>query len=474
MVYFIKFSVFTRLTAFQPYFILMFGRINIFKKKNIPIPLKIIVLAAIGFVFLFFLFFSIWNQYFADNLAKYAPSKTVAYVHFSLPNTKNSPEFNSFFRQILAENNLKGFNPQWLKRELALVFWLKKDFLNQDVLLKVENPIKAKEYFLKNNLNYNFLDGNTAVISKNPDFFVKNSKNNLIQKIKGKFSFLNTVSVFVSQNTGEYLVKNRDLSSFINVFLKDSSGIFLNIQLKRNGLKISQAGNSGFLEELKISAPILNSKVENYHFVGRFQNFFGMFLLWKEKFSESSRDFDYFFDFFRKKYGLPLKESVFNEFLGSESIVFLNKKKNGQEKWFLERYDFCLKIKKNFQKEQITELKNFFKLIFAFKFPDTKIFHLSDQTKVVELIPNLEKFQFIEKNGFQVIVSPDKKSWLGWKNKNGWLTITNNFDLTIEQKIQFQNNYLKTKTDFLPEGKFWNYLKNFETLEVNNNLIVLR
>lgn len=442
----------------------------LFHKKNRPQVTKIVTLSVVGLVFLSVLIFSIWNQYYADTLIKYAPDDAIVYAHFSLPKYKSSDVFNQIFKEILIDNNLPNFQFRHLERELAVIGQIKDNQLVFSMIVRTSHPFSFKMFLEREGIDYQVLDRSRILISpiNNVADFVKNRKNQIAVQTKDKFSHFNSLNIFVSPVVSDYLGQDLLFDVMSNLLADENGNLYLNFQIKKGGIKVfpsllSQDVNEYHVDftkgsyDLIISSSNLNQTLSN----------------WENQLESQSVD-----DFFVWQDYLQIFEDTYliKEILNN-SILFLTRRNQNNNDWFMRDYDFYLRFDNKISEAGIKRIENIFKDIFARQFPVEKNVLLSDDTIVKELVPDPSQFKFISLSSDNIfaMLSPDQRTAVYYRIEDNGLAVSNNRDVLNTDFGQSAGDYIILKTNFFPlPGILGKYLNNFQTIQTGNKGLILR
>jgi hypothetical protein len=442
---------------------------QLFKLKNISRRGRIISLSVVGGVFVLFLLISIWSRNFADTLIQYVPDNSSLYIHFSRPKIKDSKNIDSILSKILSDVGIDNFKSLDIAREVAVVGQLTGESINYGLIIKTNRPARAKEVIEKAELSYKFLSPTKIAIADENllSDYKSNNENIIAKKLKRKFSSLNTVSFYADEKIIEKYKDDLLLGFIYNFSKNENSDLLLNIQAENQGFKIFSKNISrsvsGF-DHFEVKAPDVGVDGD---FVLSVSNLSILLRSWQDNLRNISEyDSDIFESSFLNKY----LTKYLNKDIEKLDLV-VRKNSNNTGNLFFD-FDFYA----SFDGVLEETVKSVLKEIMAFEYPIIKSVYLSDGTRVRELVPDPDQFEFISLDslsGVYTLTSVDSNIVFMYKIEGGRAIVTNNREF-INNNIDFGENYLKFNADILPSENFWRYLKDYKILEVDKKGLILK
>jgi hypothetical protein len=439
--------------------------------QQLPVRVRLAAVLTAGVVLLLIFSFSVWNQYFADTLAVYAPSDSVAYIHFSLPKIKQSARLEILLQNILADFALADVPISAIRREAALV--VRPAGLGQDfyVLLRLNSPDQVKKILKEKNLPFIFLDRERILLGPAVgwrDFYFNQD---LHRRLSGNFSFFSSLNIYLSRN-----FTSSDLAlKILSGFNRPSGGdLFFSFVSRREGLKLAGHWEDKTAKNQK--SLILSARP--YDIFVAVDNFSRIFFAWQEKWRQLSPDDLIWWQKqlagWQKSY--QLSDNLKNLFFSRPWLLVASV--NGrQTDWPIVDYDWrlALDLDQPLTEDLKSELEQFLIMLLAWHWPQKKSVYLSDGTKITELKPDPEQFSFTDISaGIRSCPTSDNQLSLWYKLTKEKLIISNNQRLLSEDISPADSNYLKIKTGFLPAVDFWRWLAVFNYLEVKNGELWLK
>jgi hypothetical protein len=444
--------------------------VNFFKLKNISNRGRVISLSVVGGVFVLLVLVAIWSRSFADTLVRYVPNDTSLYAHFSRPKIKDSKMIDSILLKILSDMGLNDYRALNISREVALIGQSNGEGIEYGVIIKSDRPSSAKQVIEEAGLSYKFLSPTRIVIASDDllSGYELNRDNKIATTIKRKFSAFNTLSVYID----EKIVENYNddlLLGFIYNFSKNENGnLLLNIQARRDGLKIFSKSTSRAVSDFdyfKVEAP--DTDIEG-DIVLSISNLSQLVRSWRDNLRNISEyDSDIFDGSALNKY---LSTYLNNDI---DKLALLIKRNENNTGWMLADYDFHTSI----ENISIDMVEDMLKVAMASRYPTIKSVYLSDGTRVRELRPNPEQFEFVSLSSAQgvfALPAPDSSVVFMYKVDGNNIVISNNRELIDTDFVLTGDNYLKFNADILPVESIWRYLGEFNSLEVDKRGLILR
>lgn len=441
--------------------------VNYFKFKNISSRGKVMALSVIGGVFIFVSFLAIWQRNFSDSLINYLPTDTNLYIHFSRPKINSSEKIDQILTKVFTEMGV-NYSELDIDREVAVIGHFNNDQNEYGLIFKTDRPTKVKKLLTSSNIEYKILAYNRFLIA--PTSWLntyQSDKQNIVKtSIMKRFHTLSSINIYASL---DFLNHNSDLNLGIIKLLSQNENSDLIISLKAKG------------DELKMFYGGISSVVSHYSdfksqsfkenvmgdIVFSTSDFFKLLSNWQHNLQIISDD-DY------QLFSSSKLAANLSTYLPSDTrSIFLSATKNDKNaNWFFLDYDFYLVVE-NVYTDKVEEL---LKTIMASRYPTTKYVYLSDGTRVLELLPDIDRFSFLDKNGYRYLYSPDEQFALIYKIAGQRTIITNNESLLSQNwpNLDENINYLKVTTDLLPDNSFTDYLRVFKSLEVNKNGLYFR
>ncbi|MBI5765641.1 hypothetical protein HZA71_00230 [Candidatus Falkowbacteria bacterium] len=453
--------------------------------------------SAAGIILLIIFIISFWQQYFADTLIKYAPNEAVFYVHFSLPAAKDSAGFNNLLSRLLADGGLADFKISDIKREVAVVGQVKDDKLAFSFLIRTDRPQNVKKYLKARSKTFKFLSRDIVLAPAAGNLlgdFVRNKKNKILKETKGKFSNFNSFNLYASPIFFAYFKQDLMLAIGRNLLVEPDGNFYLSAQIKRNAIKIFSpkkcqncqgavpdvAGDYDLIFSTGRLGQIISGWQNNLKQVSEKDDLSSAFLIPREK------ALDLIFPDYLKILNSQFSIMPVDKFVNSK-ILFLAKKKLDSHNWIFSDYDFYLSfaLGGGLNKDDTDKIEQTLKSIIAQKYPKEKNVALSDGTKIIEMVPDLNRLEFIDRDGIRFVYAPDQVFYLAYKIKDSKLEITNNeefFDPVSWHGTSFRPpappapsaDYLRIKTGLLPGAGFWKYIRPFNYLEAGGKEILLK
>lgn len=441
--------------------------VNFFKFKNISKRGRVLSLLVVGGVFILLSFFALWSRNVADTLVQYVPSNSDFYAHFSRPKIKSAKSVDEILSAVLADFNLTDYKELNIAREVSIVGQLVDGEMEYGVIIRTDRPSRARKAIEESGQAYKFLSSTRIVIA--PDDLLSgyqsNQDNAVATKVGGRFSSRNTISVYASKDILTFYSDDLSLRLFYD-FLRDEEGdLFLNFQVKRDGLKVF-ANNTlksvKVLDYFKATDPEVNI---NGDFVLVVSDLFQVVSNWRSNLKNAS---EYNSDIFEG----GLLSAYLNTYLLAEikDLVLVARENENSSGWLFSDYDFYMSVK-SASAEKIEEI---LKIIMATRYPSIKSVYLSDGTRVRELRPNIDMFSFIEKEGMNILYSPDGQFKFMYKQVEDKIIITNNEELLDVPVPEGGFNYLKFDSDILLKESYWKYLSGFSSLEIGSGGLMIK
>jgi len=443
--------------------------VNFLKLKNISKRGKIISLFVVGGVFILLVLVAIWSRNFADTLIDYVPDNTSLYIHFSRPKIKDSKNVDSVVSQILLDFGINDLKSLDIARELSVVGYLVDNEIKYGLIIKTNRPAQAKKIIEESNRSYKFLSSTKIVITGKEDLsnYELNKKNTLVGTVKRRFSPFNSISIYVSKKIIDYYNNDLLLGFVYNFSKNENDDLFLNIQTKKDGLRVFYKGVSkavSSFDHFRVVTPDENMAGD---FVLSISNLSILLRSWQDNLRNISEyDGDVFENSFLNKYLVKYLNKDVN------NLDLLVKKNDNNTGYLFFDYDFYA----SFDGVLEETIQSMLKEIMAFKYPVVQSVYLLDGTRVREIVSDLDQFEFISLDDLlnvYTLSSPDNSVSLMYKINNDNTIITNNQEL-INSDINFGENYLKFNTNILPSENFWRYLGGFEYLDINSKGILLK
>jgi len=441
--------------------------VNYFKLKNISSRGRVIALSVVGGVFVLLLLFSIWQRNFSDTLIKYAPTDTDLYVHFSRPKINSAEKIDQIINNIFIDLALPDYESLDIDREVAVLGRLQNNQIQYGLIIKTNRPAKFKKLLTDAKLNYRPLTFNRFVVAdQNWLETYQPDKNNFIRtNIAQRFHPLSSINIYVSSQFLATVTSDLNLN-FVHLFLKNEhNDLAVSFKAKGDDLKMFAGGilsvvrsaDEFIAQDLKptIAGDLVLATTDAHLLLNNWQN----------NLKNISAD-DY------QQFIASQLNTNLNTYLSVDNRqLFLVALKNGpQSGWLFDDYDFYISLE-NLYSEKVEEiLKN----IIANRYPIIKSVYLSDGTKVSELLPDPEQFSFVNKNGLKYLYAPDNQFILIYKSEGNNTIISNSESLINQNWPQFDGNYLRFNSSFLPDNSFTKYLKLFNVLEISERGIILK
>ncbi|MFA4871683.1 MAG: hypothetical protein WC610_01285 [Patescibacteria group bacterium] len=441
---------------------------------------RAIALSAAGIILLVIFIISFWQRYFADTLIKYAPNEAVFYAHFSLPTAKDSAGFNDLLSLILADGGLADFKISDIKREVAVVGQVKDDKLAFSFLIRTDRPKNVKKYLKVRSKIFKFLSRDIVLAPADGNLigdFVSNKKNKILRETKGKFSNFNSLNLYGSPIFFAYFKQDLMLSIGRNLLVEPDGNFYLSARIKRNAVKIFSHKKC---QNCQGAVPDVAGDYDLIFSTGRLGQIISG---WQNNLKQVSEKDDLIFPGYLKIFNSQFSIGLADKFVNSQ-ILFLARRKPDNRGWIFSDYDFYLSfsLSGGLNQDDIDKIEQTLKLIIARKYPKEKKVALSDGTKIIEMVPDLNRFEFIDRHGIRFVYAPDQVFYLAYKIKDRKLEITNNeefFDPVSWHGTSFSPaapsaDYLRIKTGLLPGAGFWKYIMPFNYLEAGGKEILLK
>ena len=335
------------------------------------------------------------------------------------------------------------------------------------LIIKTDRPSKAKKVLTSAGLAYKFLAYNKIVIADQSqlDNYQKNSSNPVKVATKKRFYPLSSITLYASPEFFSYY-KDDLFLNFVFDLLKNANGdLVLNFKAQRQGLKVSSGGLLSAVSSLdRFPAKTPREKIDG-DLVLATTDLKSALGSWQANLKNiSAGDYDIFAS---GQWGTYL-----NTYLpGETGRVLLSVKKNqNNSNWLVGDYDFYLSVEKAYP----AKAQEILKILMASRYPSSHNIYLSDGTKVTEFLPDIKRWNFLEKNGANYLYSPDNQFQLIYKSAGSNLVITNSQELLEQTWPQPDFNYLRFNSELLPDDGAGRYLKSFEKLEVTSKGLFLK
>lgn len=441
--------------------------VNYFKLKNISKRGQRIALAVVGGVFIFLSLISIWQRNFVDTLINYAPDDAVFYAHFSQPKINNSAPFENLLNKILSDSGLPDLTVLNIDREMAVAGRLAGGEIKYGLIIKTDRPSRTRKIIEAAGRPYRFLAYNKIVVADSDQLkaYQKNRRPALKLAVKKSFYPLSSITLYAAPEFfGSY---NDDLFlNFIFGLLKNANGdLVLNFKTQRQGLKVLTGGLSSAVrtwDKFPVKEP---KETINGDLVLAVSDLKSVLINWQDNLkSISTWDYKIFSDSQWKTY--------LNTYLPGElgGVLLSIEKNQNNFNWLVSDYDFYLLIAKAYP----AKVEEILKVLMANHYPSAQNIYLSDGTKVTELLPDIKRWDFLEKNGAQYLYSPDNQFKLIYRSLGHNIIITNSEELLAKDWPQPDFNYLRFNSAWLPDDGAGRYLKSFGGLEVTSKGLFLR
>ena len=460
----------------------MFSYINFDLIKNIPWRTRLIVLASLGGVFLFLILFFVWRSFFADRLISFVPENSLAYVHFSVPVTKQSDGFNNMLSLVLSQNNLADFPLIDLKREASFIILPNASSTKLEVLLKIKHKKDLNIFLNSKGVKYSYLNGDTVLIyteDGDVSLFKKNDLPKLNKIIGGKLKKFSSLNIYAKKDLMNYL--SNDFSSWLSLIinLKNQNTVFVSANVQKDGSLL--IGKNQKVDYMHLLPP------DRLDLVLSGDSFNKFFSSWSENLKNFSVDDNNWWQNedlaqFKNIYSSNASSTEFLNKISAQKFKFAFQNSsdlmNNQDlvAWPLNG-SFYLEL--NWPETKISDsdtqqLDNFLATMLASKFPKQSQISLSDDTKVIILKQETGKISFVDKDGTREAIYPDQSGLLAYKLVNGKLVITNKAEWLNWQLPDYGSNYAFINTSLWPSDGFLAYLKQFKLVEVVNGSLILR
>ncbi|NCN07894.1 hypothetical protein GW933_04420 [Candidatus Falkowbacteria bacterium] len=442
--------------------------VNYFKSKNISRRSKVIALSVVGGVFILVSLLAIWQRNFADTLINYVASDVNFYVHFSRPKINSSNKIDGLLDKILFNFGLPGYESLDIDREVSIVGRLDNNVMKYGVIFKTDRPSRVKKILKSNNIEYKTLSYNRFLVADSNwlNVYTPDQKNIIKSSIVKRFHPFSSINIYASKL---FLGSGDDLNLGITQLLlrNENSDIILSFKAKGDGLRLYYGGISSVVGSYSaFEVKNLKDKIDG-DIVFLTTNFSDLLNNWKNNLqTTSSSDYQSFID---SKLAV-----ILNTYLpiDSHNVFVLANKKADNSGWLFGDYDFYVVVE-NIYSGKIEEI---LKTIMANRYPVAKSVYLSDGTRVLELLPDISQFSFLDRNGVMYLDSPDNQFKLMYKSVDNKIIISNNEYLMNQNWLdRLENgNYLKFNTSLVADNSFTDYVKIFNSLEITEKGLILR
>ncbi len=440
----------------------------------------LIALAAGG---IFLLLSSIyWQKNVGDNLTGRIPSGVEVYFRLSYPRTAIMPQLKALNRQIFNDLGI-GEIPDWqLARELG-VFSFDAAKADKYYLILTTDSKSALEDFIKSkNWSYYFLNRRTVLVCFSPDclnlYNQALAKGRLIKTAKvGKPLSLSTMNLYLNSSATQYFsLENGGWPQLLWQLYGNDQGFWLNAKAQKTGLKIIL---SNAKSERKVRLP---QSADNYD------------LIYSLDHSKQAGFLGDYFSLTAKQSGLEVDSQLAKKLMSGQALFLISKKAfissstlasstsstavslATSTRFFVEN-DFCLKFKPGevVLNGEIKELEESLKSLIALGRVGRKRVWLSDNSSVIELVPDKEGIAFNLENGYFMSDFKDQAFKLGYKTEKGEVYVTNNSEFCNNSLNYIKYDYWQLKKALWPNSPiFTKYLSQFNVLSVNGEFIYLK
>jgi hypothetical protein len=443
--------------------------VNYIKLKNISNRGKVLAVSIIGGIFIVLVLMAVWHRNFSDTLVRYVPTKSDFYIHFSRPKINDSTNIDKIIYQILDDFGLSDYKSLDLSREMSVVGQLIDGQMHYGVILTTDRPAKARQALENAGLTYKFVSSHRIVIASDNllSFYIKDRQNSVAQKVSRRFSAFNSLSIYANSNLVSAYDNDLLLGLLYKSAIDETGDMFLGFVSKRDGLRMSIRNSIKSSRDLDYFVSETPVESIDGDLVIATSNFSDILSGWLNDLDRASRDdSQIFMDTVLSKY-LDVNSTTIENI---DKLFLVAKYNDNNSGWLFGDYGFVFELD-GINTEIIEET---FKTVMAYQYPTFSNVYLSDGTRVKELRPNTDDFEFVERNGVKTLYSPDKEFKFMYLINDGVIRVSNDDGLMSGSYPDILTNYLFLKTGVIDTDGIGQYINMFNSVEVGSKGILLK
>ncbi len=409
-----------------------------------------------------------------SSLTVFLPEQTIFYAEYKwqdqnlLALEKENPSRFTEWQKIAQELKIFNIFPTELKKEIKNIGYaiVNKDNSKQEIWLLEVNNVKRASLLLPKSFSSSILNGSVLAVSKQKDVLnlIQSSSyvnpNQDLINVLSKFSTENFLNVYLGTAFLQALPVENNFLFFKNLDLGKPMFLGLNAKEQQIFFKIEAGPKEQKNNNLKIADGFKPLNLDQNLFLIIKSTAAQEFLtnLLAGQFSKAMADQEVIKDLFQG----PIMFFTVNK---TDSILTTDLFK-------LKMYNYGLAFKLSVDRNPVEIMeatKGIVKNILAFNYPQKKVTKLPDKTSMTELVAESSVFEF-KKDGEMEILNYDKIN-VALAIKDGYLVITNNFDLLkniLNNSAQDNNKCLTDEAEeimYLKTGQIKNsFLKAINSI----------
>ncbi len=431
---------------------------------KLPLFWKIFFSAVIAAAILALLAYSLWLQFFADTVIAWTPDNTVFYSHLSIPRYRGNNSYNKLADSLLAQTGISSTTDNIVKRELAFAYLAAGGKYQSLVFLRADSPYKLEKMLQEKKIGYRRLNREDFVLGQSEiiNSLIKNPQNQLIAKTKKHFSAWSTLSLYSEKQFITAWLKDNSADYWQYVLLELAGGDDLYFNLFSNKEK-----NWGWLGEfrgrkkIKLALPADKDLIFNLSNAEQMPAALASENL-PSNISQIINEANY-------SYGLDLANPAIKELAKNKISGSIKNNNSTGTGWLWADKEVLVKISGRLDDAKTKTLEKILKNILARQKPQDKKIQLHDGSAITERVLNPEVIEFSSANGLMAS-NQQLPVRIFYQTSTAGIAFSNNQDLLLATSTKtYSNDFISIKTKLLNGRGFWNYLKNFENLEVYDN-----
>ncbi|OQA36352.1 MAG: hypothetical protein BWY53_00557 [Parcubacteria group bacterium ADurb.Bin326] len=410
---------------------------------------------------------SVWFNYSSDRLARYLSDDTVIYLWLDRQELQKSWAGTKLIDRVLIENGAGEINKHLLSGQLAQVCLSPRGELNCGLLLETAEPKKMEGELQVIGLTYKQLSKKVFAISHNSAWLEAiNKKNHRLLAIRAQHLPWRAGEITLYLQAPQK-ASSQEAKALSLALANKKRGVFLCGEA--NGSKLLLSETCFWLTNLK---PITTNATDttadliiSLDSPARLTDNWRSFLSNKNSFDPAIAE--RLMQVLKNYYSIESGSGLWKKIISAKQSLTVKKTEAASDK-ILKDYDIDWSLEiGNLSTEELVELEKTLYALLAQETPRETIVYLSDDTKIIELLPDASQI----KKEFDldwVNIKTDNGFQLSYKYKDGILRLTNN---TAWDHSNGTGEYFYLKKELFPNLEIFNLIADFQSLSYQNSLI---
>lgn len=410
---------------------------------------------------------SIWFNSSSDRLARFLSDDIVIYVWLDRQELQKSWAGTKLIDRVLIENGAGEINKHLLSGQMAQVCLSPRGEIDCGLLLEVAEPQKMEEELQVIGLNYKKISKKVFAISHNSVWLEAiNKKTHRLLAIRAQHLPWRDGEITLYLKAPQ-TASSQEAKALSLALGKKNSGVFLCGEA--NGSKLLLSDKCFWLMNLKSNKDITNEELADLIISldnpARLTDNWKYFLSDKKSFDPAIAQ--RLTQVLENYYSISGNSEFWKKLASAKQTLAVKKKENNSDK-LLRDYDIDWSLEiANLSTEDLAELEKTLYALLAQETPRETIVYLSDDTKVIELLPDQSQIRK-ETDSDWINIKTENGFQLSYKYKDGILRLTNN--TTWSQNVS-ATDYFYLKKELFPNLEIFNLISGFHSLSYQDNII---